>query len=152
MKNDITEIYIDKFNTYKIGRMIEEICDKYNLHNYFGLISVAVAQACEIAFARIEKNKKITFSYSQCVGGVCFALQSKSQIFKDLNFNSDIDCNSTNQAPETIIKMLTNELYVNEDGRELEMIFYVNGIEPDKLLDRQNKLKTYFNKPLTKTK
>ncbi|MDR1846695.1 MAG: hypothetical protein LBR17_01075 [Bacteroidales bacterium] len=142
MKNDITAIKVSKSNIYQIERMIEDICDKYNLHNYFGLISTSVANAVFIALRSITEEEQLTFSFTQCIGGMSFALQGESKIFA--NFNS----NDNNQSLETIIKMLSNEVYVFEEGKGLEMIFYVNGIEPVQLLNRQKRFKSYFCKTL----
>ncbi|MDR1724870.1 MAG: hypothetical protein LBR28_00545 [Bacteroidales bacterium] len=146
MKSELNKIRVDKSNAYKIGRMIEDICDKYNLHNYFGLISTTVAYAGNIVLSALNDDERIIFTFNQCIGGVSFSLKSERNIFENLDFNIDY----TSQSPELIIKMLTNEVYIQQEGKELEMVFYVNGIEPAQLLTRQDKLKTYFKKNLVK--
>ncbi|MDR0790174.1 MAG: hypothetical protein LBO06_05225 [Bacteroidales bacterium] len=148
MKNEITKIKVGKSNAYQIGRMIEDVCDKYNLHNYFGLISTAVAQATEMAFYKLKDEDKLEFSFAQCIGGMSFALLSESNVFADLDFNQDIAQSNDHETPESLIKVLTNEVYVLEEGKGLEMVFYVNGIEMNQLQNRQSKFKNYFLKTL----
>ena len=144
MKNEITKIKVSKSNAYQIGRMLENVCDKYNLHNYFGLISTSIIQAAEIAFERLQSEDKLEFSFAQCVGGMSFMLSSEAKIFADLDLSEDIVQDGEPQTPEAIIKSLTNEAYILEEGSALEMIFYVNGIEPHQLRVRQDRVKEYF--------
>jgi hypothetical protein len=148
MKNEITKIKVTKSNAFQIGRMVEDICDKYNLHNYFGVISTAVVQAAEMAFYRVDEDDKLEFSFTQCIGGMSFLLLSEGDIFANLDFSQDITHNEGVQSAETIIKALTDEVYVQDGGKGLELVFYVNGIEPNQLQNRQSKVKDYLLKTL----
>jgi hypothetical protein len=38
---------------------------------------------------------------------------------------------------------LSDKVIVLNEGRKLELLFFVNGIEPELLLDRQEKIKEY---------
>ncbi|MDR1005473.1 MAG: hypothetical protein LBL74_01220 [Bacteroidales bacterium] len=135
MKDIINKIKVTKANVYLIQRMIEDVCDKYNLGNYFGIISTAVSQAVDLAILTQEDEDRLEFSFDQCVGGMSFCLRSRTDVFSDLNaegFLSDI------------IKSLADEVSISEEGKMIEMIFYVTGIEHSVLQNRQSKFKEYF--------
>jgi hypothetical protein len=145
----MNKIKVDFANQYRISKMVEDICDKYNLHNYFGLISTSVEKALDLVNEQLagDNSTKIEFSFEQCIGGVCFVVSSEHNIFQDLNFKHELSaCEGSSYSSEVLIQMLTNELCVIDEGKGLEMIFYVNGIEPEQLINRQQQIKAYLQK------
>lgn len=129
---DIIKINADTKNSFKVINLIEEICDRYNLHNYFGIFSISADEVVN----QIINNKSIDmedflcdFLFEQCVGGVVFSFKSNQEIF---------------YKPSEISELLSNKIMISEDNKSLEMIFFVNGIDESELKTRQNLTRNYI--------
>lgn len=132
---DTIELSADNKQRIKAQALVEEICDRFNLHNYFGIFSVVVDEAMDMIYnnPELKTDFKSNFSFEQCVNGVCFTFKTNEQIFTMVS---------------ELIEMLTNEYNILDDGKTLELIFYVNGIDEDELKMRQNSFKLFFKKKL----
>lgn len=128
---DTVELSADKTQRIKAQALVEEICDRFNLHNYFGIFSVVVDEAMDIIYNNTELNPefKSDFIFEQCVNGVCFTFKTNDEIFTSVS---------------ELIEMLTNEYNILDEGKTLELIFYVNGIDEADLKTRQNHFKVFF--------
>ncbi|MDR0971232.1 MAG: hypothetical protein LBM25_02480 [Bacteroidales bacterium] len=115
-------------------QLIEEVCDRLNLHNYFGIFSVVIEEVLNLIYSE-ENSKRDNFSttliFEQCVNGVCFSFHSNETLF--------------NEVP-LLVSMLTNQYNIIEEGKCLELIFYVNGIDVAELKVRQDNFKLFFHK------
>ncbi|MDD2488007.1 MAG: hypothetical protein WC108_00880 [Bacteroidales bacterium] len=133
---DTVELNADKTQRIKAQALVEEICDRFNLHNYFGIFSVVIDEAMDMIYNNPElpTDFKSDFVFEQCVNGACFTFKTNEQIFSTVS---------------ELIEMLTNEYNILDEGKTLELIFYVNGIDEDELKTRQNHFKVFFkNKTL----
>lgn len=130
---DTVKLNSDKAQRIKAQALIEEICDRFNLHNYFGIFSVVVDEAMDIIYNNPELKSDFTsdFTFEQCVNGVCFTFKSDQQLFTTVS---------------ELMEMLTNEYNILDEGRTLELIFYVNGIDAQELKTRQDSFKVFFKK------
>ena len=54
---------------------------------------------------------------------------------KELESESDINV--------FLISKLSDKIIVSENGKKIELLFFVNGIEPELLLQRQEKIKEF---------
>lgn len=132
-------------NTYKINNLIENICQEYNISYYYGIISVSIEHVLDLVmsfYSNTVAKEEIVFCFEQCVGGVSFSIECKDEIFSSMVFDrnkeiEDLDVNAF------LISKLSDKVIVLEEGRKLELLFFVNGIEPELLLDRQEKIKEY---------
>jgi hypothetical protein len=57
---------------------------------------------------------------------------------KEIEVDSDVDV--------FLISKLSDQIIVSKEGKNIELLFYVNGIEPELLLDRQEKIKQFYLK------
>ncbi len=130
---DTVKLSADKGQRIKAQALIEEICDRFNLHNYFGIFSVVVDEAMDIIYNNPELNPSFTsdFTFEQCVNGVCFTFKTDQQLFTTVS---------------ELMEMLTNEYNILDEGKTLELIFYVNGIDASELKSRQESFKLFFKK------
>ncbi|MCK9162837.1 MAG: hypothetical protein WCR29_00925 [Bacteroidales bacterium] len=128
---DTIELNADRSQRIKAQALVEEICDRFNLHNYFGILSVVVDEAMDIIYNNTELSTefKSDFIFEQCVNGVCFTFKANEEVFT---------------AVSELIEMLTNEYNILDEGKTLELIFYVNGIDEADLKARQNHFKVFF--------
>ena len=128
---DTVELSADKTQRIKAQALVEEICDRFNLHNYFGILSVVIDEAMDIIYSNTEISPefKSDFIFEQCVNGVCFTFKSNEEVFT---------------AVSELIEMLSNEYNILDQGKTLELIFYVNGIDEDNLKTRQNHFTVFF--------
>jgi hypothetical protein len=140
MKNNREEKYILFNEPNTIEEFTERICDRNHIYNYFGSISMVL----DAAFSILKKD--ITLSFEQCVGGVLFSMTGKEDISKVLNLNQDSSFLNENQL---LIKMLTDEINIINNGKTLEMIFYVNGIEPELFAQRRERVNEYFSRSIS---
>src|SRR5574344_183481 len=109
---DIVTLNSDKEQRLKARGRVEEICDRFNLPNYFGIFSVAVDEVINLIYDNkvLDENFKVDFSFEQCVNGVCFAFKGNEVMFS---------------SSTELIQMLSNECNILDDGKTLELIFYV---------------------------
>ena len=42
-----------------------------------------------------------------------------------------------------LISRLSDQVIITEEGRKVEVLFFVNGIQPELLVDRQEKIKQF---------
>ena len=135
---DIVKLNANQSQRIKAQALVEEICDRFNLHNYFGILSVVVDEALDIIYTnpQLDSNFNSDFSFEQCVNGVCFVFKTNQQVFTSV----------------TLIQMLTNEYNILDDGKTLELIFYVSGIDEQELKNRQEKFKVLFTQKSINTK
>src|SRR5574344_2964837 len=109
---DIVTLNSNKEQKVKALGLIEEICDRFNLPNYFGIFSMAVDEAINLIYDNRQwgQDFKVDFSFEQCVNGVCFAFKGNEVMFS---------------SATELIQMLSNECNILDDGKTLELIFYV---------------------------
>ncbi len=124
--------------------LLENICQENNINNYFGTISVAVSQVLEfVNSVSDEKIKDLEFSFEQCVGGISISIRCQGKMFEHFD-PSDKQATDFKDVNCYIINNLADRVAVTEQGNGLELDFLINGIEPEMLSSRREKVKQYF--------
>lgn len=137
---------------HKIENFIEEICDQYNIFNsYFGNILTAVVEGCEIIIEHIEKaqldKRYITVSFHSKKDCLAFNIQSPVEIFKKEFLEEDFSDNEYDHRKKyLIIKYLSDDLEIFDNGKQCTVNFYISSINYDKTVERNTLLNEYFDK------
>ena len=132
MKKDTLEIKNN--DALRVEEFIEGICADNHLHNYMGSISVAVSTALSLS------QGDITLCFEKCVGGVCFTIKTE----KENNFSSLVSEDTTQDNEFSfLINALTDEIEVKDEGKTLDLIFYVSGIDEELAMRRKELLHEY---------
>lgn len=134
----------------KISDFIENICQEHNITYYCGAISVCVEQVVNLlrAFYENEKDKQVLLCFEQCVGGVSFSIECDKDVFSSMNFDKNKEIEADSDVDVFLISKLSDQIIVSKEGKNIELLFYVNGIEPELLLDRQEKIKQFYFKKI----
>ena len=132
MKKDTLEIKNN--DALRVEEFIEGICADNHLHNYMGSISVAISTALSLS------QGNITLCFEKCIGGVCFTIETE----KENSFSSlmNQEANQDNEF-SFLINALTDEIEVKDEGKTLDLIFYVNGIDEELAMRRKELLHEY---------
>ncbi len=142
-KSYTKRVFLD--STYKINNIIENICQEYNISYYYGTISVSIEHVLDLItsfYGNARGKEEIVFCFEQCVGGVSFSIECQDEIFSSMIFDKEKGIEDLD-VDVFLISKLTDKVIVLEGGRKLELLFFVNGIEPELLLGRQEKIKEY---------
>ena len=102
------------------------------------------------SFVNNIENREIVFYFEQCVGGVSFSIECSDEIFSNIVFNEDKDLDSEFDIDVLLISKLSDRVIVSEDGKKIELLFFVNGIAQELLLQRQEKIKEYNSNRILK--
>ncbi len=131
---------------YKINNSIENICQEHNISNYYGAISVSIERIIDLVtsfYGNDCENKYITFYFEQCVGGVSFSIESTDEVFSNITFDKNKELELESDINVFLISKLSDQVIVSENGRKIELLFFVNGIGTELLLQRQEKIKEF---------
>ncbi len=132
--------------SYKINNFVESICQEHNISNYCGAISVSIERIIDLIisfYGSEHENKYVTFYFEQCVGGVSFSIESIDEIFSNIVFDKNKELELDSDINVFLISKLSDKIIVSESGKKIELLFFVNGIEPELLLQRQEKIKEF---------
>jgi serine/threonine-protein kinase RsbW len=133
-----------------IERFVEDICDENNINNtYFGNILVAVTEAFENAVFHGNRNqaaKEITLGFETREKGLMFEVKDQGE-----GFNIDLvpDATDVENNPDKkgsgifLIKSLADEVRHLDEGRCIQMLFYVSSINQQMAESRMKKLKEF---------
>lgn len=130
----------------KIESLIENICQEHNISCYYGVIVVSIEQILDLIntyYGNISNNKVISFYFEQCVGGISFSIECEDEIFSQLVFGKDIEMEEDSNLSVFLISKLSDQVIITEGGKRIEILFFVNGIQPELLIDRQEKIKQF---------
>ena len=92
------------------------------------------------------EEKDIMFYFEQCIGGVSFSIKCNDKIFSNIIFDKNKDLETELDIAVFLISKLSDQVIISENGRKIELLFFVNGIEPELLLQRQEKIKEFNSK------
>lgn len=147
-EKEILQIKSEKSNIVAVQNFIEDICDHYNIHNYFGTISMAVIEAVENAIEHGNKESKekiVSVGFEQCDGGLKFQVSDEGQGFDFMKFN-ELPEESGSGEGLFLMQTLSNKVKFLNNGSSVELTFFVNGIDVAKSVSRQVALEQYFSK------
>ncbi len=131
MKKDTLEIKNN--DALRVEEFIEGICADNHLHNYMGSISVAISTALSLS------QGDMTLCFEKCVGGVCFTIMTEKGNFSSL---LNEEANQDNEF-SFLLNALTDEIEVKDEGRTLDLIFYVSGVDEELAMRRKELLHEY---------
>lgn len=142
---------------HKIEQFIEYIADEFNISNtYFGNIIIAVTEAVMNAIEHGNKQneeKKIIVDFLQEAKGLVFRITDEGIGF---DFNSIPDPTDITQPNSNagrglfLMKSLADELRFVDNGRVIELVFFISSINSEVSLRRLEQLKVYSKALLSK--
>ncbi len=130
----------------KIESLVENICQEHNISCYYGAIVVSIEQILDLIisyYGSAFSNKVISFYFEQCVGGISFSVECEDEIFSQYIFNKDMEMDEDTNLNVFLISRLSDQVIITKEGRKVEVLFFVNGIQPELLVDRQEKIKQF---------
>ncbi len=133
-----------------IERFVEDICDENNINNtYFGNILVAVAEAFENAVYHGNRNqvsKEIVLTFESREKGLMFEVRDQGEGF---NIDQVPDATDVENNPDKkgsgiyLIRSLADEVRHLDQGRCIQMLFYISSINQQMADARVKKLKEF---------
>ncbi|MFZ4401408.1 MAG: ATP-binding protein [Bacteroidales bacterium] len=136
-------------NFYLVQRLIEEVCDEFNINNtYFGNISVTITEAVKNAIIHgnnSDKNKHVTVFFAKDNSAYTFIVKDEGKGFnyKDLADPTDIENNSFTGTGIFLIKSLADKVEFKNKGNTIEISFFMTSINYALASERVNKLASY---------
>ncbi|MCX6269756.1 MAG: ATP-binding protein [Bacteroidetes bacterium] len=140
-------------NLYKIEKFVEEISDFFNVNNtYFGNILIALTEAVKNAIVHGNKediDKKVLVIFESKPSGLTFIVKDEGG-----GFDSDSIPNPTDlevvegrkiKTGLYLIRSLADEVNFKDNGRQIEIQFYISSINYQLAVDRSKALKEYFH-------
>lgn len=129
---------------------VEQISDEHLLgDNYFGNIMVAVTEAVKNAIVhgnRNDKDKTVKIRLDVGKEGLMVSVEDQGQGFDFEKFiGREIFMSQEVKAGGlALINALADEIRFRGDGRIIEMLFRITGIEENIVEQRQNLMSKYF--------
>ena len=152
MKKNTLKIKTLPANIHNLEKFVEDICDEYNINNtYFGNILVTLTEAYENAFYHGNKSnpeKNIVISFSSKPKGLMFEVSDEGNGF---DYNSIPDATDVEGNPDRkgtgifLIKTLADEVHYKNQGRTIQIVFYISSINQQLAIDRINQLNSFQN-------
>jgi len=142
----------EKSEIHRIEGFVEEICDQYNIFNsYFANINNAVIECYEIIYNHIvnaeSEKREVTILFYSGRNHLTFKLISPVEVFKKgFLAESPEEYNNDIQKQYIIMKYLSDDINISDDGKFCEISFYISSINYDKTIERNTLIKEYFNK------
>jgi serine/threonine-protein kinase RsbW len=140
-----------------VQQLIEDFCDEYNINNtYFGNISVTVNEAVKNAIIhgnQLNAEKKVNIIIGKDSTSFIFIISDNG---KGFDFNKLPDPTDINNETFTgtgiyLIKSLADKVEFKNNGKTVEIYFYVVSINAALASERANKLTSYHSTKSKKT-
>ncbi|MBS4013199.1 MAG: ATP-binding protein [Bacteroidetes bacterium] len=153
-------VAVNEIGIHNIERFVEEICDDFNIFNsYFGNIMMTVLEASENAFVFLEEkeeSKKVEIKFWSEKNKLVFQIAGKNEVYvKKVDVdNITVDNLDNKEFPEShmIIKMLADEVKIDEKSNSITMVFYISSINYNTSIQREKSINEYFEKVIKKIK
>ena len=143
LKSTTTEIH-------RIEKFVEDICDYNNINNtYFGNILVAVTEAFENAVIHgnlSDPAKTITIGFEAKPKGLMFEIKDEGMGFDVTAVPDATDVENNPDKKGTglfLIRSLADEVRHIDNGRCIQMLFYISSINLQMATDRVQKLNAF---------
>lgn len=137
---------------HEVERFVEEICDESNINNsYFGNILVAVTEAFENAMIHGNESnpqRQVIISFENVPKGLSFEVKNEGKGFDIALIPDAADVEGNPEKKGTglfLIKSLADEVIYSDNGRCIQMLFYISSINQQIADERRNKLKAFKN-------
>jgi len=155
-KRKILKVKGTKEGVHLLEAFVEEICYEYNIFNsYYSNIQLALNEA--YFNARIHGNKtndeaEIEIIFFSDAKGLHFLVKDEGdgfdyQEYQNINIDQFLDANYNDEGRRglMVIRMLVDELNFYDNGKVIEVIFYISSINYNLTLERKKHLEKYFN-------
>lgn len=126
----------------RIENFVRAVCDDNHIPNFFATISVPVLKAAELAF-HVNPVSQIIIIFEHCRGGVRFTIQAGSPCF-EMPLSSEIPPSGSEEESLYLVKILTDQMSVLDNGCDLQMTFYLMGIDFCEAAYRVQVLKNFY--------
>ena len=143
-----------KEGIHLLEAFIEDICYEYNIMNsYYSNIQLALNEAflnAKIHGNRNQEQAKIDISFFSDQKGLHFLVKDEGDGFDFSQYVSDdfpekfIENKEGKSQGLLIIKLLVDELNFYDQGKTVELIFYISTINYSMTLERITHLESYF--------
>lgn len=138
---------------HALEAFVEDICYEYNIINtYYSNIQLALNEA--FVNARIHGNDNnpqgwIDISFFSDKKGLHFIIRDEGEGFDfqpyiDFGIDDLPEGNEDGKRGILVIKMLVDEMNFMENGKAIELIFYISSINYSLTLERIKHLESYF--------
>jgi len=128
---------------FRVEQFVEEISDEYQLYgNYFGNILMALTEAVQNAIIHgngMDRKKVVRIRQESTKEGLWICVLDEGNGFDHhayLPLKDQEKEFSTEKNGLLLIQKLTDEVRFKNNGRLIEMLFMINGIE-DRVFDRR---------------
>lgn len=145
IKSSLTELY-------KVEAFVETISDVYNINsNYYSTILISLDEAVRNAIEhgnKFDASKKVTISFQAIKGNLVFSVTDEGTGFAidqipDLT-NPEVELTEESGKGLFLMKQLSDELQMNEQGNRISLHFKVSSINKELAAQRSNALKAFF--------
>ncbi len=137
-------------NIHTVNHFVEDICDHYNIFNsYFGNILTAVTEAVQNAMVHGNKNieeRKIEIVFQAKTDGLSFAITDEGEGFNAEAMPDPTDLSNDGSIGRGLflMKSLSDEISFLDNGRTVELLFNITGIDQDLAASRVAQINKYF--------
>lgn len=151
------QVVADKHHLHIVEGFVEGICDDYNIMNsYFGNIMFAVTQTFLCAVEKDTSSQSyIDISFHSASKGLVFTISLGDhylEIAALLHRSGEEELQEDNYSEENrnilIIKMLCDEVNLDDTHNTLTLVFYISSINAHLTSDRLHELEAYYQKML----
>ena len=129
-------------NLTMLDGFIEAVCGEHHLDNYYATISVAVTKAVEYAMDKGTAVMDLSFGHYN--KGIYFKLNTSTGVFTslpreaaDITLSSEAECSF-------LVTTLSDQVQVLDNGDTLQVMFAVQGIDPNECVNRIAILKNFY--------
>lgn len=143
LRSQLTDIHL-------VERFVEEICDEYNINNtYFGNILVSLTEAIENAIVHgnaSNAGKSVAVTFESTAKGLIFEVSDEGQGFDYMNIPDAADPVSNPEKKGTglfLIRTLADEVDFKENGRTIQIMFYISSINQQIATERISQFHTF---------
>lgn len=123
-------------NIPSVGDFVGAICNDLHIDNYCATIAVAVSNSAEYAVTIAgDSNSDLTVTFDYCRGGVLFTIASQQVCFDEVKMMDE---------SMLMVKMLSDQVEVADNGHALQLMFAVEGISSRESVQRQAVLEKFY--------
>lgn len=131
----------------EVEDFISNVCDEKNIHNYFATISTSVLQAVENAIIHGNKNnssKHVTVGCGMGKEGLFVTVRDEGEGF-DYQQYGVMPMGEEKGTGIFMMKCLSDRMTYSENGRCVQMEYFIEGIDKVTALERTTSLKHFFS-------
>lgn len=148
-------VVADKHYLHIVEGFVESICDSYNIMNsYFGNIMFAVTQTFLFAIDKEESSQSfIDIAFHSESKGLFFTiylgdhyLEIAAILHRSIDEELQMDNNSEINRNILIMRMLCDEVKLDNTHHALNLVFYISSINAHLTSDRLHELEVYYQK------